>query len=60
MKESPAPTREEAEGESDDGAREPERRSNWSGVVVSILYAIAALLGSAAAVITALSGWDRI
>jgi hypothetical protein len=33
---------------------------NASTVLVSVLYALAAFLGSAAAVITALSGWVRL
>lgn len=60
MPKSPTPIRDDTAEESEDGPREPERRSNWSSTLVSMVYALATLLGAAAAVITALSGWDRI
>lgn len=35
-------------------------RPPWWTVVVRVAYASAAFLGSAAAFVTALNGWDRI
>jgi hypothetical protein len=37
----------------------PQRRNPWPGFV-RVLYALAAALGSAATLITALNAWDRI
>jgi len=58
MPPSPTPTRDPQEESADDPA-EPERRSHWPSTLVNVLRAGAAFLASAAAVITALSGWDR-